>query len=1202
MATTSSSGDRDPVDRLAEEFLERKRRGDRPSITEYCQRYPQWADRIEGAFLAAEVMERLKPGSGVETGSFHGESSGPGSPRPEQLGDYRILREVGRGGMGVVYEAVQESLGRHVALKVLPLHGRISSVQMERFRLEARSAARLHHTHIVPVYGVGEHCGAHYYAMQFIHGCGLDSVINDLRRLRPGAAAGGPPPGSDPEPAGKTTVTDATRSRAAAELLLTGGAARPGAGATATGPPPDGPLAPPTSTPPRPADGSGLSERSEPGYFRSVARIGVQVAEALAHAHGQGILHRDIKPSNLLLDADGEVWVTDFGLAKVEGGDGLTRTGDIVGTLRYMAPERFDGWSDPRSDVYGLGMTLYELLTLRPAHEAPTRARLIERVLHEPPAPPRKVNPTVPRDLETVVLKAIAKEPAERYPTAKTLAEDLANFLVGKPIRARRVGPLERAWRWCRRNPMAAAFLAVSGFAMLTLVGLGVALGYQLRLRTAYAEKDAALARELTFKYQNNVIAAERELNDNNPQRAEELLDDCPEGRRDWEWNYLKRQCHAELMTIECHQGGDVRSLAMSPDGRLLATGGSQHGSVKLWQIDRGETLRTLSEHDTDEGVWCAFSPGGTRIASVSGSVNRTNYLLVHRVATGEVDLNVPVSTCRWATLAFSPDGREIAVASGVTGARANANNGGAGWLKSFDAETGRELHSFETDGQDAFLPSFHPDGKSLVAVVGPWTNDDTSGRPNEIRIWDARTGEVRRKIPAVDRRLFVSACYSPDGLAIATCGFDTTLRLWDAQDGHEISAFRGHRNCTNSVAFSPDGHRIASTSDDGSARVWDTQTGKCLITLRGHRGAFNPVVFSPDGRRLVTGGTDDTARVWDATAGPEALTIPASRSSVRALAFSPDGRRLVTGDFDGVLKLWELPSGRLLDPWRGHSQPVLDVTFNRHGTRVASAAGNWMSKADQLGEVHIRDATTDWMSKADQLGEVHIRDATTGRLLHEWRAHRKVAWHVRFSPDDRWLASSGGEISELGQEIILWDLANDTRRTIPVPEGGVWGLAVSRDGRRISGGMRNVIRTWDAETGESYPRIEQPSVDTASLDYSPDGRTLFSTTSTGILGVWDVVTGRSLTLRTLRSDNFLTSGVAVNPAGTRVATVGTDHTVKLWDTTTYRLLITLRGHALDDRGIYGVAFSPDGRWIASSDDSGVVKLWDGSPFTGGAR
>ena len=381
--------------------------------------------------------------------------------------------------MGVVYEAEQESLGRRVALKVLPRHGRIDPVQMERFRREARAAARLHHTDIVPVFGVGEHEGVHYYAMQFIQGQGLDVILDDVRRLRAGAAA--LPAAADGERDGRHGLDG--RGPVAADRAVRRPAARSGPRSS------DRDRARRRERPAqrhgrRPFGPRGHRARccrtpTESGYYRGVARIGVQVAEALAYAHGQGVLHRDIKPSNLLLDADGHVWVTDFGLAKLEGTEGLTQTGDIVGTLRYMAPERFEGWSDRRSDVYGLGVTLYELLTLRPAFEAATRARLIEQVIHDPPPSPRKHDPRVPRDLETIVLKAIAKEPAERYATAEALAEDLENFLADRPIVARRSGLPERAWRWCRRNPAAAGLLAASAVAALALVGVGVAISLQ---------------------------------------------------------------------------------------------------------------------------------------------------------------------------------------------------------------------------------------------------------------------------------------------------------------------------------------------------------------------------------------------------------------------------------------------------------------------------------------------------------------------------------------------------------------------------------------------------------------------------------------------------------------------------------------------------------------------------------------------------
>jgi serine/threonine protein kinase len=448
------------LEQLAEEFVERHHRGERPALSEYADRHPDLAAEIRDLFPVLVKVERLKPVAGDLTGAFAPESRLENGPTPERLGEYRILRQVGSGGMGVVYEAEQESLGRHVALKVLPRQALFKATYLERFRREAKAAAKLHHTNIVPVFGVGECDGTHYYAMQFIRGEGLDKVLRDLRRLR--AAPGVPTAAAQPSEA------------SAAHSLLTGRFVAPPATS------PEVPAASPAPSSPTSADKAhGSSTLSAGGfkgqYFRGIARIALQVADALAYAHHQGVLHRDIKPSNLLLDQQGTVWITDFGLAKAEGADDLTQTGDIVGTVRFMAPERFDGRSLPQSDVYALGVTLYELLTLRPAFDHVIKARLIEKVLHEPPVPLRKLDPHIPRDLETIVLKCLAKDAADRYATAEELGEDLRNFLADRTIRARRVGLWERTWRWCRRNPTVASLLA-AGAAYLGTIAFVVAM------------------------------------------------------------------------------------------------------------------------------------------------------------------------------------------------------------------------------------------------------------------------------------------------------------------------------------------------------------------------------------------------------------------------------------------------------------------------------------------------------------------------------------------------------------------------------------------------------------------------------------------------------------------------------------------------------------------------------------------------------
>jgi serine/threonine protein kinase len=449
----------DRIGELAGLFLDRHRRGEHPSVEDDATAHPELAGEIRRLFPALLLMEELKPAPVDD--AF--ESC------PSHLGDYRILREVGRGGMGVVYEAEQESLGRRVALKVLGAQGLRDPAQLLRFRREARAAANLHHTNIVPVFGVGEFEGMHYYVMQFIPGLGLDAVLRELRRLRD------PAPGTD---ADSCCVIRRSRARAAvmARSLMTGlfplapcvvkrrqrlEHASSGTGQSVAADASSSVVLPGQSEPSSAADSIRL-------YARSVAMIGIQVAEALEYAHRQGTLHRDIKPSNLLLDAQGTVWVADFGLAKASDSDDLTHPGDIVGTVRYMAPERFEGHCDARSDVYALGLTLYELLARRPAFDKADRAELVRQVTDAEPPRLRALDPTIPRDLETVVHGAIEREPSRRYATAADLANDLRRFLDGSPIRARRIGRAEHAWRWCRRNPAAAALVATS-FALFAL-------------------------------------------------------------------------------------------------------------------------------------------------------------------------------------------------------------------------------------------------------------------------------------------------------------------------------------------------------------------------------------------------------------------------------------------------------------------------------------------------------------------------------------------------------------------------------------------------------------------------------------------------------------------------------------------------------------------------------------------------------------
>lgn len=499
-------GNPEVLAQLVEEWQQRLRKGEKPDLDEYTRKYPDLADEIRQLLPGLAALEDLK-GEALDrtVAPSGGILSNQDGPRLEQFGDYRILREVGRGGMGVVYEAEQISLGRHVALKVLPQKVILDARQKRRFEREAKAAAKLHHTNIVPVFGVGEHDGMPYYVMQFIQGLGLDAVMDEVKRMQ------GIPKTGNGSPAFAPTVTRGDVSAADVARSLMSGNFKGGASSDQEPDPDPEPATPAQKVPSSgsavtstsfsgstssiniPGIGQGRNKQKKQTYWQSVAAIGAQVADALDYAHTQGILHRDIKPSNLLLDTRGTVWVTDFGLAKAtDHHDDLTHTGDVLGTLRYMPPEAFEGKAAAHGDIYSLGLTLYEMLALEPAFSEKDRNKLVKQVTTGEPVHLTRLNRSIPRDLVTVIHKSIDREPGRRYQNAREFADDLERFVANEPVLARRSGTFERTMRWVRRRPAAAALIGVSAVAAMALAATVIVLLYSHELERAKHEAETA--------------------------------------------------------------------------------------------------------------------------------------------------------------------------------------------------------------------------------------------------------------------------------------------------------------------------------------------------------------------------------------------------------------------------------------------------------------------------------------------------------------------------------------------------------------------------------------------------------------------------------------------------------------------------------------------------------------------------------------
>jgi serine/threonine protein kinase/WD40 repeat protein len=1124
------------------EYLAALEAGAAPDHAAFVARHPAIADELRDCLEGLDFVH----GHGPRLGQLQDDAAPSSSEiRAEcPLGDYRIVREIGRGGMGIVYEAVQLSLGRKVAVKVLPLVGALDPKQLQRFKNEAQAAAQLHHTNIVPVYHVGSERSVHFYAMQYIEGQSLAQIIANLKLqisdstqdaeepARPGAfhynqSTGGMfsrPEFEGPGPAGSPRESMAPMT----------------------------PVAPPIPETTRNLSLGATTERSAQGqaHFAMVARLGVQAADALEHAHQLGVIHRDIKPANLLVDTCGNLWVTDFGLALVQTQPGLTLTGDLVGTLRYMSPEQALAkrvFVDHRTDIYSLGVTLYELLTLQPAVPGPDRQEILRQIAFEEPRPPRRINKSIPPELETIVCKATEKNPAERYATAQELADDLRRFLEDKPIRAKPATLLHRVRKLARRNPgvawMAVALLAVLavGSAISTLV-----IAQQLH-RAEKAEEDRgielkrALAAEGEVKkHLARVQNAEQKASTNLEQAQRSLWQTKLAQAQVGHWSgRAGRAFHSLKALAEAAQ--IARSLKL-PEEDMLKLRNEAIACLALTDLRR---MDHWYRHVATPGM--VIDPVGERYTTSDDQGN----VILHRLADDQVILRLRGPGSRIGAASFSPDGRFLAaiypldrqqsprgrillwdlarkdvafqLTPEVDGTLVRwspdstrfATRLQRGTIAVYDLLSRRLIQRFT--GVQAHHVVFDPPGKQLAFGSGP---EVVFGA--EVQIHEIKTGQLVGRLSFT----FPLGClaWGADGrfLAIAPAGFPNVRGspIWvnNVPDGYLHAILEGHTDTVTSLSFDHAGERLASTSRDGTLRLWDPWTAKEL--LRTHGGALGGGVgFTGDDRFLTT----DAGHQWwfEVRTSRELRPLHSpDESKFWASYFGVNGRLLATGEA-GHVRLWDL------------------ATFKS----VAVLPGNYPAIFERNGK--------------------SVLTPISGGMLR---------WPITFAADEN------GERLRIGPpEQVDWKKrqarGSDEQMLAALQRG--WHLSL--DGRWAATGSRrgNGPKVWDARTGKLVRHLT--SDDATSVCFSPDGKCLVTGSQKEYV-FWEV--GSWKMIRKIPRKNGSVSGhIAFSPDSQLLAISNSRWDVQLIDPRSGRELATLAN--AESASVGYLAFSGDGSRLA---------------------
>jgi WD40 repeat protein/serine/threonine protein kinase len=1033
----------------------------------------------------------------------------PASERPGTvIGPYKLLKQIGEGGFGIVFMAEQQRpVRRRVALKLLK-PGMDTRQVIARFEAERQALALMDHPHIARVLDAGATAsGRPYFVMELIRAIPITQFCDD-HQLTP---------------------------RERLELFVT-------------------------------------------------------VCQAVQHAHQRGIIHRDLKPSNVLVtrhDGIPLVKVIDFGIAKALGQERLTDktlfTGfaQMIGTPLYMSPEQAEisGHDvDTRTDIYALGVLLYELLTgttpfdkerfkeasydeirriireeepAKPSTRISTLGQAATTVSANRKSEPRRLSQLFRRELDWIVMKALEKDRDRRYDTASNLAADVQRYLHDEPVQACPPSAIYRVRKFARRNQVALLTASAIGLVVLLAVaGLAVSTtliwqaNKELRLERGRAEEKAKMAEEETKKarrllYSSDLIAAQKAWEDGHLARARELLDrqrphEDEEDLRGFEWRYLWRLCRdGSLHTFIGHTSAVLAAVSFTPDGTILASGG-QDGSVRLWDVATRRPILSLEGFEPGVGS-LAFTPDGAILAFASGNgrIHLWDVAARRHVVSWQ-------AAARYTKIAFTPDGKLL------------ASGGGSGPIEFWDIPTGYKRASLPGPGGNRVAIS--PDGRTLAA------SKDTT-----VRLWDMATQQETAVLPGHKANVNGLA-FSPDGKMLVSCGHDATIKLWDLATHRELKTLQGQSSYW-SVAFTPDGKTLITAGMDSLIRLWDTATWHPLSTLRGHTSATFGVAVSPDGRTLASGSDDGTVKLWDLAAKPDPEVLPGHEAWTSCVAFSPDGRLLASGGwFDNTVKLWDLATGRQLAALLGHQDSVRSVQFTADGKTLVSGS------ADKT---------------------VRLWDVASRRQVGQFE-HTEAVWCLALSPDRRMLATGSVEGT-----VFLWEIATGRKMgplkgKIPVfdPEGktlavglpdGTAGLLDISTGQVVA----TLTGEWPARTQESFRRHE---ANVGSVAFSPDGRYL-ALSADRTINVWDIATRRLIACFHGHIGNLVS--LVFSPDSKTLGSVNGDG-VKLWNLNVLQEAVTLSGH---EGGVVTVAFAPDGNLLATSGSDGKIRLWRAPPF-----